>query len=85
VAHDFLEWFAREKLEEVSTMGTLLTMVQRAGEAGLIDVGVRSGPWPVRPATEPGASNKFLNAGASRPSGGGSGIDGIQPVRCLRE
>jgi ferritin len=38
VAHDFLEWFAREQLEEVSTMDTLLKMVQRTGEKGLIDV-----------------------------------------------
>src|SRR5918994_3448019 len=38
VAHDFLEWFAREQLEEVSTMDTLLKMVQRVGEKGLIDV-----------------------------------------------
>ena len=38
VAHDFLEWFAREQLEEVSTMDTLLKMVQRTGESGLIDV-----------------------------------------------
>jgi hypothetical protein len=36
VAHDFLEWFAREQLEEVSTMDTLLKMVQRTGEKGLI-------------------------------------------------
>jgi ferritin len=38
VAHDFLEWFAREQLEEVSTMDTLLKMVQRVSESGLIDV-----------------------------------------------
>jgi len=38
VAHDFLEWFAREQLEEVSTMDTLLKMVQRVGESGLIYV-----------------------------------------------
>src|ERR671916_1858587 len=38
VAHDFLGWFAREQLEEVSTMDTLLKMVQRVGESGLIDV-----------------------------------------------
>jgi ferritin len=38
VAHDFLEWFAREQLEEVSTMDMLLKMVQRVGESGLIDV-----------------------------------------------
>ena len=38
VAHDFLEWFAREQLEEVSSMDTLLKMVQRAGEPGLLQV-----------------------------------------------
>jgi bacterioferritin B len=36
VAHDFLEWFAREQLEEVSSMDTLLKMVKRAGESGLM-------------------------------------------------
>lgn len=36
VAHDFLEWFAREQLEEVSSMDTLLKMVRRAGEPGLM-------------------------------------------------
>jgi ferritin len=38
VAHDFLEWFAREQLEEVSSMDTLLKMVRRGGEAGLMHV-----------------------------------------------
>src|SRR5829696_10224785 len=38
VAHDFLEWFAREQLEEVSTMDTLLKMIQRAGEPNLLQV-----------------------------------------------
>lgn len=38
VAHDFLEWFAREQLEEVSSMDTLLKMVRRSGEARLMDV-----------------------------------------------
>ena len=38
VAHDFLEWFAREQLEEVSSMDTLLKMVRRSGESGLIQV-----------------------------------------------
>lgn len=38
VAHDFLEWFAREQLEEVSSMETLLKMIQRAGESGLLQV-----------------------------------------------
>jgi bacterioferritin B len=38
LAHDLLEWFAREQLEEVSSMDMLLKMVQRAGESGLITV-----------------------------------------------
>lgn len=33
-----LEWFVEEQLEEVSSMETLLRMVQRAGEAGLLFV-----------------------------------------------
>jgi ferritin len=36
VAHDFLEWFAREQLEEFSSMDTLLKMIRRAGESGLM-------------------------------------------------
>ncbi|HEX9565472.1 MAG TPA: ferritin [Gemmatimonadaceae bacterium] len=36
VAHDFLEWFAREQLEEVSSADTLLKMVRRVGESGLM-------------------------------------------------
>jgi ferritin len=38
LAHDFLEWFAREQLEECSSMDTLLKMVRRAGEPGLMTV-----------------------------------------------
>jgi ferritin len=38
VAHDFLEWFAREQLEEVSSMDTLLKMIRRSGEQGLVQV-----------------------------------------------
>ena len=38
LAHDFLEWFAREQLEEVSSMETLLKMIQRVGEPGLLQV-----------------------------------------------
>lgn len=33
-----LEWFVEEQLEEVSSMETLLRMVQRAGETGLLFV-----------------------------------------------
>jgi ferritin len=36
LAHDFLEWFAREQLEECASMDTLLKMVRRAGESGLM-------------------------------------------------
>ena len=38
MAHDFLEWFAREQLEEVSSMDTLLKMIRRSGESGLVQV-----------------------------------------------
>jgi ferritin len=36
LSHDFLEWFAREQLEEVSSMDMLLKMVRRSGESGLM-------------------------------------------------
>lgn len=50
VAHGFLEWFAREQLEEVSTMDTLLKMVQRGRMytkwvAGLRVTAAASGEW----------------------------------------
>ncbi len=35
---NFLEWFVNEQLEEVSSMDTLLKMVRRAGENGLLFV-----------------------------------------------
>lgn len=35
---NFLEWFVEEQLEEVSSMDTLLKMVRRAGENGLLFV-----------------------------------------------
>lgn len=38
LSHDFLEWFMREQLEEVSSMDMLLKMVQRSGESGLMQV-----------------------------------------------
>ncbi|MBG7609913.1 MAG: ferritin [Anaerolineae bacterium] len=31
IAQDFLRWFVSEQLEEISTMGTLLKTIQRAG------------------------------------------------------
>jgi bacterioferritin B len=36
LSHDFLEWFVREQLEEVSSMDMLLKMVKRSGESGLM-------------------------------------------------
>ncbi len=32
ISQDFLRWFVAEQLEEISTMGTLLKTVQRAGD-----------------------------------------------------
>ena len=37
-AHTMLEWFVTEQVEEVSSMETLLRMVQRAGDSGLLFV-----------------------------------------------
>jgi len=53
VAHDFLEWFAREQLEEVSSMETLLKMIQRAGEPGLLQVENALATGRVRSMAEP--------------------------------
>ncbi len=36
IAQQFLDWFTKEQLEEVSTMERLLAIVQRAGEKNLI-------------------------------------------------
>lgn len=38
LSKQFLDWFVNEQLEEVSTMETLLGMVRRAGESGLLTV-----------------------------------------------
>lgn len=38
IAVRFLDWFVNEQLEEVSTMGDLLSLVRRAGESGLLHV-----------------------------------------------
>lgn len=35
---NFLQWFVNEQLEEVSSMETLLSIVRRAGESGLLFV-----------------------------------------------
>ena len=36
IARNFLEWFINEQLQEMASMETLLGMVRRAGEAGLL-------------------------------------------------
>jgi bacterioferritin B len=38
ITKNFLDWFMKEQLEEVSSMDTLLRMVSRAGESGLLFV-----------------------------------------------
>ena len=38
IAVRFLDWFVNEQLEEVKTMGDLLSLVRRAGESGLLHV-----------------------------------------------
>lgn len=38
IAVRFLDWFINEQLEEVATMGALLSLVRRAGESGLLHV-----------------------------------------------
>jgi ferritin len=38
ITRNFLEWFINEQLEEVSSMDTLLRMIRRAGEKGLLFV-----------------------------------------------
>jgi ferritin len=37
-AENFLQWFVKEQLEEVASMGQLLRVVQRAGEGNLMHV-----------------------------------------------
>ncbi len=36
ITSTFLRWFIKEQLEEVSSMGDLLKIVERAGEGGLL-------------------------------------------------
>ncbi len=38
ITANFLQWFLKEQLEEVSSMQELLKIVQRAGEGGLLNV-----------------------------------------------
>ena len=58
VAHDFLEWFAREQLEEVSSMEKLLKMIQRAGEPGLLQVKSALARGRVKPTVEMHEANE---------------------------
>jgi ferritin len=57
VAHDFLEWFAREQLEEVSSMDTLLKMIRRTGESGLMLVESAIASGRALAVSEPGESH----------------------------
>jgi bacterioferritin B len=36
ITHNALQWFVTEQLEELASMETLLKIVQRAGESGLL-------------------------------------------------
>lgn len=38
ITKNFLDWFVREQLEEVSSMDTLLRMIRRAGDKGILFV-----------------------------------------------
>jgi ferritin len=38
VTKNFLDWFVKEQLEEVSSMDTLLRMIKRAGDSGILFV-----------------------------------------------
>ena len=57
VAHDFLEWFAREQREEVSSMDTLLKMIRRTGESGLMLVESAIASGRALAVSEPGESH----------------------------
>jgi bacterioferritin B len=54
ISHNALQWFVTEQLEELAGMETLLRMVQRAGESGLLHVedylARRSAAPPAAPA-----------------------------------
>jgi len=54
---NFLQWFVQEQLEEVSSMGDLLAIVQRAGEENLLRVEeylARKGGRALNERTAPG-------------------------------
>ena len=58
ITRNFLQWFVNEQLEEVSSMETLLSIVRRAGETGLLfveDYLARRGGISVSSAAEAGA------------------------------
>jgi ferritin len=38
ITKNFLDWFVKEQLEEVSSMDTLLRMIRRAGDSGILFV-----------------------------------------------
>ena len=50
IAQRFLDWFVTEQLEEITTMGTLLSLVERAGEANILFVEDYLGKNPIAPA-----------------------------------
>lgn len=50
IAQRFLDWFVTEQLEEITTMGTLLSLVERAGEENLLFVEDYLGKNPIVPA-----------------------------------
>lgn len=51
VSKNFLDWFVSEQLEEVSSMDTLLRMIKRAGDKGILFVeSYLHGSHPTQPA-----------------------------------
>lgn len=57
ITHNALQWFVTEQLEELASVETLLKIVQRAGERGLLHVEeylARSTPASPVAATEAG-------------------------------
>lgn len=58
IAQRFLDWFVTEQLEEITTMGTLLSIVERAGEQNLLfveDYLSKNSLVPAEPEAEGGA------------------------------
>jgi ferritin len=53
VTKNFLDWFVSEQLEEVSSMDTLLRMIKRAGDKGILFVeSYLHGSRPAHPAPD---------------------------------